>query len=140
VAVDDWYGIGVSLGLGVALGVLLVALLASLRLGPVISVVLAVAGAVAAGWWVSGWSGLAGGVVGALLGVLGAALIARGALGRGGTAGGTGFILVSAGVALAGLAWVPLAGYVTAVAVPVLGVRARRRAPERHAGLRTLAK
>jgi len=138
--VDDWYGIGVSLGMGVALGVLFVALLAALRLGPVVSLVLAVVGAVVVGWFVNDWTGVGGGVIGAVLGVLGAALIARGALGRGGTAGGTGFILVSAGVALAGLAWVPLAGYVTAVLVPVLGLRARRRAPERHAGLRTLAK
>lgn len=137
---DGWYGIGVSVGMGVAFGVLCVALLAALRLGPLVSLVLAVAGAVAVGWFVNDWFGAGGGIIGAALGVLGAALIARGAMNRGGTSGGTGFILASAGVALAALAWVPIAGYVAAVVVPVLGMRARRRTPERYAGLRTLAK
>lgn len=137
---EDWYGIGVSVGLGVAFGVLLVALLASLRLGPVVSLVLAVAGAIAAGWWVNGWSGLGGGMIGAVLGVLGATLLVRGAFTRGAPAGGTAFIAGSAGVMLAGLAWIPIAGYVAALAVPALGLRARRRQPERYAGLRTLSK
>ncbi len=112
---EDWYGIGVSVGTGVALGVLFVALLAALRLGPVVSLVLAVAGAIAVGWFVNDWFGVGGGVIGAALGVLGADLIARGALGRGGTVGGTGFLLASAGIALAALAWVPIWGYVAAV-------------------------
>jgi hypothetical protein len=45
-------------------------------------------------------------------------------------------------VALAGaaLAFVPVVGYLEAIVVPALGLRLRRRAPERHAGLRTLAK
>ena len=34
----------------------------------------------------------------------------------------------------------PLAGYLEAAALPVLGRRLRRREPERHAGLRTLAR
>jgi hypothetical protein len=67
-------------------------------------------------------------------------LVARGALGRGGTAGGTAFLLVAGAVVLGALAWVPVAGYVEALAVPALGFRARRRVPERFAGLRTLAK
>jgi len=41
---------------------------------------------------------------------------------------------------VAALAFVPVVGYVEALAVPALGLRLRRRAPERHAGLRTLAK
>jgi hypothetical protein len=45
-----------------------------------------------------------------------------------------------AAVALAALAFVPGLGYVEAVAVPALGLRLRRRAPQRHAGLRTLAR
>jgi hypothetical protein len=43
-------------------------------------------------------------------------------------------------VVLAGLAFVPVVGYIEAVLVPALAARARRRAGERYAGLRTLAK
>jgi hypothetical protein len=43
-------------------------------------------------------------------------------------------------LAVAGLAWVPALGYVEALALPALAARLRRRAPERYAGLRTLAK
>lgn len=137
---DPWYEIGVSAGTGVALGVLFVALLAALRLGPAPSLVLAVAAAVAAGWLLEDWAGAAAAIVGAVLGVLGSALVARGALGRGGTLGGTGLLLGAGALVLAALAWIPVVGFVEAVAVPVLGLRARRRAPERFAGLRTLAK
>ena len=38
------------------------------------------------------------------------------------------------------LAFVPFAGYLIAVAVPVLALRLRRTQSERYAGLRTLAK
>jgi hypothetical protein len=38
------------------------------------------------------------------------------------------------------IALIPVAGYVTAVIVPFRGWHARRRAPQKHAGLRTLAK
>ena len=44
------------------------------------------------------------------------------------------------GVVVAALAFVPLVGYVLVVALPLLGLRARSREPERHAGLRTLAR
>ena len=43
-------------------------------------------------------------------------------------------------VGAAGLAFVPVAGYLEAVALPVLALRLRRRTPERYAGLRTLAR
>jgi hypothetical protein len=138
--VGTWYEIGVAVGTGVAFGVGFVALLLALRLGPVVSLVLACAAAVVIGLLISDWAGAAGGVAGAALGVVGAALLARGTVGRGGTAGGTGFLLLLAALMIAGLAWVPAAGYVAAVLVPVLGLRARRRSPERYAGLRTLAK
>jgi hypothetical protein len=50
-------------------------------------------------------------------------------------------LLVGAGAVLAaGLAFVPVVGYLEAAALPVLGLRLRRREPERHAGLRTLAR
>ena len=45
-----------------------------------------------------------------------------------------------AAAALAGLAFVPGLGYVEAAVLPLLALRARRREPERHAGLRTLAR
>lgn len=45
-------------------------------------------------------------------------------------------------VALVGaaLAFVPVVGYLEAVGVPILGARLRRRSPDTHAGLRTLAR
>jgi hypothetical protein len=67
-------------------------------------------------------------------------VIARGGLQRGGTPGGTAFLLGSAALALFLLSLVPVVGYVLAVGAPVAALRARRRAPERHAGLRSLAK
>ena len=63
-----------------------------------------------------------------------------GTLRRGGTRGGTATLLALAALAGAALAFVPVVGYLEALAVPALGVRLRRRAPERHAGLRSLAK
>jgi hypothetical protein len=41
---------------------------------------------------------------------------------------------------LALLAFIPLVGYLEAVALPVLGARLRRREPARYAGLRSLAR
>ena len=40
----------------------------------------------------------------------------------------------------AALAFVPIVGYVLAVALPAFGLRTRSREPDRHAGLRTLAR
>jgi len=67
-------------------------------------------------------------------------LLVLGAIRRGGTKGGTAFLVAAAGVVVAVLALVPVVGYVEAVAVPLLAARIRRRRPERYAGLRTLAK
>ena len=64
----------------------------------------------------------------------------HGALRRGGTRGGTAVIVAGAAIAAAGLAWVPVVGYLEALALPALAARLRRRAPERYAGLRTLAR
>jgi hypothetical protein len=41
---------------------------------------------------------------------------------------------------LAGLAFVPVLGYLEALLLPVLAARLRARANKRHAGLRILAK
>jgi hypothetical protein len=49
-------------------------------------------------------------------------------------------LLALAALAVAGLAFVPAVGYLEAVVLPALGLRLRRREPERHAGLRTLAR
>jgi hypothetical protein len=45
-----------------------------------------------------------------------------------------------AALVLAILAWIPVFGYIEAVLVPALAARLRRRAPERYAGLRSLAR
>ena len=78
--------------------------------------------------------------VGALAGLLCAVQIVGGALRRGGTRGGTGVLVAGSAFVVAALAWIPVAGYVEAVALPVLAVRLRRARPERYAGLRTLAR
>jgi hypothetical protein len=75
-----------------------------------------------------------------VIGAVSASIVARGALRRGGTAGGTAFILLAAALAAGALAFVPVFGYLTAVALPVVAVRRARQEPERYAGLRTLAK
>ena len=45
-----------------------------------------------------------------------------------------------ASVGNAALALIPFVGYLEAVALPALAGRARRRQPERYAGLRSLAR
>ena len=78
--------------------------------------------------------------MGGILGALGAAQVVAGALRRGGTRGGTAFLVAGAALLVAGVAWVPVLGYVEALVLPVLAARIRRRRPERYAGLRTLAR
>jgi hypothetical protein len=41
---------------------------------------------------------------------------------------------------IAALAWIPVVGYLLALALPLVAVRLRRAQPERYAGLRTLAR
>jgi iron complex transport system permease protein len=142
---DDWYVIGVAVGVGVSLGVLAAGLLASSRFGVAGStsagVILGIAAGVVANRWIDAdWLGPLAGVLGGVVGALCATVLVRGALRRGGTSGGTAFLVASAALMLFTLALVPIAGYVEAVVLPVLAARARRRAPRRHAGLRTLAK
>ena len=131
-----WYWIGVCAGLGAALGVVAVAVLGDLRFALPVAVLVAAA----AGWLLAEVSGASAGGLGGLLGSAGATPTVRGALARGGTRAGTALLVGIAAVALAGLSFVPALGYLIALAVPVLGLRVRRRAGERHAGLRILAR
>ena len=136
----DWYTIGLALGLGIALGTLFAGLLSATPLGRGAAVVLAgVAGALV-GTFVDDWTELVAGGAGGLVGAAGAAIIVAGALRRGGTRAGLALIVAAVAAGLAGLAFVPIAGYLEAVALPFLAVRLRRTQAERYAGLRTLAK
>ena len=131
-----WYTIGILVGLGAAIGVAAAGTLR--RLIP--ATVLAAAAAVGIGFAFWQWDEAVGGVVGALCGAFGSAPLVSGALRRGGTRGGTATLLLLASLVGAALAFVPVLGYLEALAVPVLGARLRRRAPDRHAGLRSLAR
>jgi hypothetical protein len=131
-----WYTIGILAGLGTALGVAAAGLLR--RVLP--ALVLAAAASVAVAFAFTGWPEAVAGLVGAVCGALGSAPLVTGALRRGGTRGGTSILLGLAAVVGAALAFVPVLGYLEAAAVPILGLRLRRRAPDTHAGLRTLAR
>ena len=132
----SWYWIGVCAGVGAALGVLAVAVLRDLRVALLVTLV----SAAAAGWFLAEWAGAIAGAVGSALGAVGATPTVRGALARGGTRAGTALLVGAAALVLAGLSFVPVLGYFLALALPVFGLRARRRAGERHAGLRILAR
>jgi hypothetical protein len=132
----SWYTIGLLAGLGVAVGVLAAGLfprLAAAALG-------AAAVAVGIGFARFDWDEAVAGAAGGLLGAVGATIIVTGALRRGGTRGGTAVLVGLAAVVTAGLAFVPVLGYLEAVVLPALALRMRRREPERYAGLRTLAR
>jgi hypothetical protein len=137
-----WYWIGVSVGLGAAAGVLLAGLAARVAL---VTLAVATAAGVGIGFAIDAWQpgsfgDVLGGAAGGLAGALGAVQIVRGALRRGGTTGGTAVLVAGAALIAAGVAWIPVAGYLEALALPSVAARLRRRAPERYAGLRTLAK
>jgi hypothetical protein len=136
----DWYTIGVALGLGTALGVLFAGLLSATPLGRIAAVVLAGAAGALAGALIEDWTEIGGGVIGGLVGAVAAAVVVAGALRRGGTRGGLALIVAGIAAGLALLSFVPVAGYLIAVAVPVLALRLRRTQSDRYAGLRTLAK
>ena len=141
----SWYWIGVSAGLGAAVGVLLAGASGAGR-GARIAVIL-LAGAAGAGigwgiqsWQPGGWGDRLAGIAGGLAGALGAAQTVSGALRRGGTRVGTGALVGVAALAVAGVAWIPVAGYVVALALLALVPLLKRSRPERYAGLRTLAR
>jgi hypothetical protein len=132
----SWYTIGILVGLGTSLGVAAAGVLR--RMLPAALLAAVAAAAIGFAFWE--WQQAAGGVAGALCGALGSSPLVAGALRRGGTRGGTATLLGLASLVGAALAFVPVVGYLEALAVPLLGARARRREPERHAGLRSLAR
>lgn len=136
----DWYTIGLALGIGTALGALFAGLLSSTPLGRAAAIVLAGVAGAAAGFAIEDWTEIAGGAVGGLVGAGAAIVVVAGALRRGGTRGGLALIVAAVAAGLAGLAFVPGAGYLEAVALPALAARLRRTQAERYAGLRTLAR
>jgi hypothetical protein len=134
--VGDWYTVGILVGLGAAIGVAATGALRRAVAGVVVAIVVSVV----IGFVFGQWDEAAGGFAGAACGALGAAPLVAGTLRRGGTRGGTATLLALASLVGAALAFVPVLGYLEAVAVPLLGLRLRRRSPDRHAGLRTLAR
>jgi hypothetical protein len=131
-----WYTIGILAGLGAAFGILAAGIVPRLVFAAVGAVV---AGAVV-GYFVFGWPEAIAGGAGGMLGSVGATPVVSGALRRGGTRGGVALLVGLAALVAAALAFVPVVGYVEAAVLPALGRRLRRREPERHAGLRTLAR
>ena len=117
----DWYWLGVELGLGVAGGAGRVGRLSE-RAIAVTAVVVALAIAALTVTWVA-----AGVFLGLGLGVLFLRHLSREAV-------------LAATIVLALLAFVPVLGYVEAVAAPIVGWRLQRRAGARYAGLRILAR
>jgi hypothetical protein len=135
----DWYTVGLFAGLGVAVGIAVVGLLGGRRVGSLAPVIGAVLGA-ALGLLLADVEEAVAGGIGGVLGAFGAAQLVSGALNRGGTRLATGFFVVVGAVLVALLALIPVVGYIEAIAVLALGLRMRRRAGKRYAGLRTLAR
>src|ERR671933_141349 len=136
----DWYWIGLAVGIGVGCGLAFSGLLAALRAGLVAAALVAVAAGVGIGFALDDWDEALGGGLGGLARALGSAQLVRGTLRRGGTRGGTAVLVALAALAVAAPALVPGVGYLEAVALPALAARLRRRAGERYAGLRVLAR
>jgi hypothetical protein len=138
--VGSWYWIGVCAGLGLALGVLLAGIFAGTRIALTAALVLAAAAGVGIGLGLGEWDEAIGGGAGGALGALGTAQLVMGTLRRGGARFGTAIFIGIAAVVLAAVAWIPIAGYLEAALVPAFAARLRGRAPERYAGLRSLAR
>ena len=132
--------ISISAGAGAALGVAAAGLLARSARAPLAAAVLALAVAGVLAWLVFDWKAAVAGAAGGLLGGFGAGVFVRGAVRRGGTWAGTAVLLVGAAAVAFALALIPIVGFLEAAAIPAFALRARRRAGEKYAGLRTLAK
>ena len=136
----SWYWIGVCAGLGVAVGVLLSGLFAGTRLALTGALVLAAGSGVAIGFGLGQWDEAIGGGAGGALGAIGGAQLVTGTMRRGGARFGVAVFVALAALVLAAVAWIPIAGYLEAALVPAFAARLRGRAPERYAGLRSLAR
>jgi hypothetical protein len=134
------YRIGVAAGIGAGVALVAAGWLARTRSGALLAIAIGVGVGVAVGFALGDWKVAVGGAVGGLLGGLGGVSVAAGTLRRGGTTAGTGILIGLAGLGIAALALVPFLGYLEVLALPALSARARRREPERYAGLRTLAR
>src|SRR4029079_15486911 len=110
----DWYTIGILVGLGASIGVAATGALRRALAG----VAVAVAVAVAIGLVFGQWDEAVGGAAGAVCGAIGSTPLVRGTLRRGGTPGGTALLLAVAALVGAALAFVPVVGYLEALAVP----------------------
>lgn len=136
----DWYSIGVALGVGLGLGLALSGILGVNRVGVGIAVLASVALGGALGLVVDNTEEVVSGAIGGLLGALAATVVVRGALRRGATHMGVATYVGAVGLLVLLVAFVPGAGYVLAVALPLAALRLRGRQAARYAGLRTLAK
>jgi hypothetical protein len=138
--VSAWYTIGLCLGLGLGLGVVLVGILGSNVLGAGVGTIVGAAVGAAVGFGIGGAAETIAGGIGGFLGALAAAAVVHGALRRGGTRIGIAAYVGVLGLLVCLFALIPAAGYVEAVAIPLLAARMRGRQAARFAGLRTLAK
>jgi hypothetical protein len=138
--VGDWYTIGICLGIGLGLGMIVSGLLGVNAVGVGVAVVAGTIAGAAVGIVVDDTAETVAGAAAGLLGALSAAAVVHGAMRRGATRTGVAAYVGATGVLVCLVALVPLAGYVLAVAVPVLAARLRGRRAAQYAGLRTLAK
>jgi len=136
----EWYWIGVTVGLGAGAGVLLAGALGADRRLLAVALLLGAAAGAGVGFALDDWDEAVGGAAGGLAGAVGAGELVLGTLRRGGTRGGTALLFVAGALAVAALGLVPGVGYAEAALLPVLGLRLRRRASGRFAGLRILAR
>lgn len=136
----DWYTLGLAAGLAAAAGLLLSGVLARAPRALLLTALLALAAGLAIGLGAFDLDEAVSGAVGGALGGAGAAALATGAFRRGGTRGGLAVLLAIAALVAAGIAFVPVAGYLEPLVLLFLGLRARSRAGSRYAGLRILAR
>jgi hypothetical protein len=134
------YRIGLSLGLGIAIGLLLCGLLAPRRAVVFAVALVAAAAGFGVGWAIGGWHEAIAGAAGGGLATLVVGPVITRTLEGGGTRSGAAVLFLASALVFAGLALVPFLGYLEVAAVPALAARARRRRPDRYAGLRTLAR
>jgi hypothetical protein len=136
----DWYSIGVALGVGLGLGLMLSGILGVNRVGAGIAVLASTVFGGALGLVVDNTEEVVSGALGGFLGALAATVVVHGAMRRGATRMGVATYVGAVGLLVLLVAFVPGAGYVLAVALPLAALRLRGRQAARYAGLRTLAK